>query len=115
MELTVGVELPTVIDSVFESVFCGLLLSLTVTVKMNVPEAVGVPEMAPVEALIARPPGRPPPTDHGYGVVPPLTDTPCAYPVPMVAEGSEVVVIESPDAAAVTVTVTLPEHALVLP
>ena len=49
----------TVIDSTFEAVFCGLLLSVTVTVKLNVPATVGVPKMAPVEELIAMPLGRP--------------------------------------------------------
>jgi hypothetical protein len=33
----------TVSVSTFEAVCCGLLLSLTVTVMLNVPEAVGVP------------------------------------------------------------------------
>jgi len=36
-------EALTVIVSVFEAVCCGLPLSVTVTVKLNVPAAVGVP------------------------------------------------------------------------
>src|SRR5690242_2699183 len=36
-----------------------LVLSFAVTVELNVPAADGVPEMRPVEALIARPVGRP--------------------------------------------------------
>lgn len=35
--------------------------SVTVTVKLAVPAAVGVPEIAPVEALSVRPAGRDPP------------------------------------------------------
>ena len=49
----------TVSDSACEAVFCGLLLSVAVTVKLNVPATVGVPKMAPVEELIAMPLGRP--------------------------------------------------------
>ena len=36
----------------------GVSESVTVTVKFAVPEAVGVPEMAPVEALRVRPAGK---------------------------------------------------------
>ena len=36
----------------------GVSASVTVTVKLAVPEAVGVPEMAPVEALSVRPAGK---------------------------------------------------------
>lgn len=57
--LIVGVAAATVIDSVFEAVFCGLLLSVTVTVKLNVPATVGVPKTAPEEELIPMPLGRP--------------------------------------------------------
>ena len=49
----------TVIDSPFDAVCFGLLLSWTVTVKLNVPETVGVPNTAPVEELIDMPLGRP--------------------------------------------------------
>jgi len=44
---------------------------VTVSVTVKVPAAVGVPEIAPVVALIAKPAGRPV-ADHVYGVVPPL-------------------------------------------
>ena len=37
-----------VIDRLAEAVLAGLLESVTVTVKLEVPEAVGVPVMAPV-------------------------------------------------------------------
>src|SRR5256885_1927231 len=49
----------TVIDSPFDAVCCGLPLSETVTVKLNVPATVGVPNTAPDVALIAMPFGRP--------------------------------------------------------
>jgi hypothetical protein len=38
-----AVAAATVSDSTFEAVCCGLLLSVTVTVRLNVPEAVGAP------------------------------------------------------------------------
>ena len=56
---SVGVAAATVSDSVFEAVFCGLLLSVTVTVKLNVPATVGVPKTAPEEELIPMPLGKP--------------------------------------------------------
>jgi hypothetical protein len=39
-------------------VCAGLLLSLTATVKVNVPVAVGVPEITPLPAVSVRPAGR---------------------------------------------------------
>ena len=46
--------------------------SLTLTVKLKVPVASGVPEIAPVEDRV-RPPGKAPvPMLQLYGVVPPL-------------------------------------------
>ena len=88
----------TVIVRVLEAVFCGLLTSVTVTVKLNVPTTVGVPRTVPEEELIPMPLGRPL-ADHVYGVWPPVAATACcaAYPVPTVAVGglSAVVVIES--------------------
>jgi len=51
----------------------GVSESVTVTVKFVVPEAVGVPEMAPVEAFRIRPAGKlPVVTVHEYGVMPPV-------------------------------------------
>ena len=52
------------IDSAREAVCCGLLLSRTVTVKVNVPAAVGVPNTEPTVALIAKPEGKPLDTDQ---------------------------------------------------
>ena len=55
------------------AVCMGLPASLTWTVKLKVPAAVGVPEMAPLLGLSVRPGGRDPlATDQVYGRVPPL-------------------------------------------
>ncbi len=51
-----------------------LVESFTVTFAVLVPEAVGVPLMTPVEALIVSPAGRPV-ADQVYGVVPPVAVT----------------------------------------
>jgi hypothetical protein len=58
------------------AVCCGLPASVTVTVTDTVPTALeaGVPVMAPVEALIVRPDGRPIAL-KAYGVVPPVAVT----------------------------------------
>jgi hypothetical protein len=51
----------------------GVSESVTVTVKFAVPEAVGVPEMAPVAPLRVRPAGKLPLVMvHEYGVMPPV-------------------------------------------
>ncbi len=52
--------------------------SLTVTVKLNVPRAVGTPEMPPVEALRDKPDGSDPAlTDQVSGLAPPSVES-CA-------------------------------------
>jgi hypothetical protein len=51
----------TVIDRLAEAVLAGLLESVTVTVKFEVPEAVGVPVIAPLEASRLSRAGREPP------------------------------------------------------
>jgi hypothetical protein len=48
----------TTIDIAADFVWTGLLLSLTATVNLNVPLAVGVPEIAPLLADKLRPAGR---------------------------------------------------------
>lgn len=54
-----------VIDVATDLVWIGLLLSFTVTVKLNVPLAVGVPEIVPVAADRLSPAGKLPElTDH---------------------------------------------------
>ena len=65
---------PTLIDrfAVFVSAV-GLLESVTVTVKLEVPTAVGLPVMAPVVSFSVSPAGRVPVvTVQLYGDVPPL-------------------------------------------
>ena len=48
---------PTAIDTEIDFDCAGLPLSLTVAVNGDVPLVVGVPEIAPVEAEIAKPAG----------------------------------------------------------
>ncbi len=58
-----------------ESAFVAVAATLSVTfaVKLEVPDVVGVPVMAPDEALRESPAGRLPDcSDHVYGVVPPV-------------------------------------------
>jgi hypothetical protein len=50
----------TVIESAIVAVFVGVVASVTVTVKDDVPAVVGVPEITPVAATSASPPGRAP-------------------------------------------------------
>jgi hypothetical protein len=50
----------TVIDKLVVAVLAGLLESVAVTVKLEVPKAVGVPVMAPLEALRLSPAGSEP-------------------------------------------------------
>jgi hypothetical protein len=53
-------------------VCCGELESVTVAVKVNVPTAVGVPEITPVELFSVSPAGSAPEvTLHAQGVAPP--------------------------------------------
>ena len=49
---------PTVMEMLAVDVAAGLALSLTCTVKLDVPVADGVPEMAPVELFSVNPVGR---------------------------------------------------------
>jgi hypothetical protein len=50
----------TVIDRLAVAVLGGLLESVAVTVKLEVPEALGVPVIAPLEALRLSPAGSEP-------------------------------------------------------
>ncbi len=68
--------------------------STTVTVTVEVPAVVGVPEMTPVPALIVRPAGSPV-ADQLYGGVPPTALTVAEYAVAAVPAGSDAVVIAS--------------------
>jgi hypothetical protein len=47
------------IESALDALVAGLLLSLTPTVKLNVPGAFGVPEIVPSAAML-KPPGNDP-------------------------------------------------------
>ncbi len=55
---SVGVAAATVIEVVADLVCTGLLLSVTLTVKLEVTLAVGLPEMTPVVDDRLRPAGR---------------------------------------------------------
>jgi hypothetical protein len=50
----------------------GVAESVTVTVKVDVPDVVGTPLICPVAAFRVRPVGKAPVTLQVYGVVPPL-------------------------------------------
>src|ERR1700733_3527101 len=65
---------PGMTVSVVSSVADWTLASVTFTVKLDVPSAVGVPDSAPVDAFSVIPAGRLPLlTDQVYGPVPPET------------------------------------------
>lgn len=71
----------------------GEVESVTFTVKLNVPDAVGVPEIVPVEAVKLRPVARVPELMlQLYGVVPPEAASVALYAVPCVPFASELVV-----------------------
>ena len=73
----------------------GVALSVTRTVKFDVPAAVGVPEIVPVP-LNVRPLGSVPlSSDQTYGEVPPEAARLCEYAVCTVPAGSVAVVTES--------------------
>jgi hypothetical protein len=79
----------------------GVVASITLTVKLNTPEAVGVPEIVPLPALKLTPVGSDPALiDHVYGVVPPLAERVVEYLFSVCAEGSPPVVTERDDGAA---------------
>jgi hypothetical protein len=73
-----SVDAATTIVVAADFVCAGLPLSVTVTVKFDVPLAVGVPEITPVLAARVRPVGRVPAViDHVYPGVPPLAARVC--------------------------------------
>ena len=72
----------------------GVVESVTFTVKLNDPDAVGVPEIVPLEAFNVSPPGSAPELMlQLYGVVPPLAASVVEYAVPLCPPGTELVVI----------------------
>jgi hypothetical protein len=80
----------------------GVVESVTITVKSNVPAVVGVPETVPVELPMVSPGGRDPVViDQVYGGVPPVTATVAEYVVPTVPLGREAVVM--PPLGAITI------------
>src|SRR5271165_6242107 len=74
----------------------GTSASVTFTVKLVLPAAVGVPLIAPVDAFSVNPAGRLP-TDIAqlYGVVPPVAANVCEYPTPTCPFANDAVVIVS--------------------
>lgn len=71
----------------------GVSESVTCTVKLEVPVAVGVPVIAPVAAFSVSPPGRLPLVmAQVYGDTPPAAATLALYPALITPVGSEVVV-----------------------
>jgi hypothetical protein len=66
------------------------MLSVTSTVKLDVPVVVGIPLMIPVAALNKRPAGKVPPMSRQfvYGGTPPLAVSVNRYDEPTVAAGS---------------------------
>ena len=87
---------PTTIERACVAVCAvGVVLSVALTVKLYVPEAVGVPEI--VLPLSVRPVGsEPAEMDHVYGLVPPLAASVCEYAVLVVPLGRDVVVTPRP-------------------
>lgn len=78
-----------VIEVFTEAVWTGLLESVTVTAKAEVPLDVGVPEITPVEELSVSPAGKlPAVTAHVYPGVPPEASNPPLYCVPVLPAGS---------------------------
>jgi hypothetical protein len=101
-------------------------LSVTLTVKLDDPAAVGVPEIVP-PARFSPAGSDPVTTDHVYGGDPPVALSACEYPTPTIPTGNEEVVIASvgaliaidngafadTDAASVTLTVKFDDPAAV--
>lgn len=92
----IDAEDDTVIEVATDFVWTGFPLSLTFTVKFDVPTVFGVPEITPVVAASVSPAGRfPDVIDHVYAGVPPLACNVRAYAVPSVPDGNDNVVIVS--------------------
>jgi hypothetical protein len=53
-----------VMESPFVAVACGFSESVTMTVKLNVPGVVGMPEITPVDGARVSPGGKEPMIDH---------------------------------------------------
>jgi len=71
-----------------------MFASVTCTVKLESPVAVGVPDISPVGPSRTRPSGRAPETtDHAYGVLPPVAANDWLYAAPIVPAGKDAVVM----------------------
>lgn len=82
-----------VIERAFVALCAGFSESVTLTVKLKVPDEVGVPEISPVEALMESPGGREAALiDQVYGFFPPVAVSVAEYAVPTLPAGSDVVV-----------------------
>jgi hypothetical protein len=75
------------------AVFAGELESVTLTVKLKVPDAVGVPEIVPLVESVRAPGNDPELTLQLYGVVPPVAASVAEYAVPTCPPARELVVI----------------------
>ena len=86
-----------------DDVVAGKPESVTLIVKLNVPAAVGVPEIVPVEDRV-RPAGKAPALMlQLYGTVPPLAASVVEYAVPNCPEGTVLLVIWTEVVAGATV------------
>jgi hypothetical protein len=86
----------TVIVVLVEAVCEGLLLSVTVATKVEVPLLVGAPEMVPVDGVRINPAGKLPELIvHVYGAVPPAAWRALPNAVPTGPEGRLALVIVS--------------------
>ena len=84
----------------------GVVESVTFTVKLKEPDAVGVPEIVPADDNVS-PPGKAPALMlQLYGVVPPLAASVVVYAVPTCPEGTETVLICTGVTAAAIVRVS---------
>ena len=101
--VSTGAVVLTVMDSCADAVCAGDPLSVTVTVKLDVPVFVAVPEIAP-ELESDRPAGSfPELTDHVYPGVPPLALSVALYELPVCAAPRLVDVTVSVAGVALTV------------
>ncbi len=107
VEIVTGVTAAaTVMVNDFDAVCAvGVVESVTFTVKLNEPDAVGVPEIVPPVESVTPPGNAPELTFQVYGVVPPLAASVVEYAVPTWPEGTELVEIVTGVTAAVTVIV----------
>jgi hypothetical protein len=96
----------TTIDNMTVWLCAGDPESETVTANVDVPLAVGVPEMTPPDESVS-PAGRLPEViDQVYPGVPPLAESTVLYAVPLCAPGSPLVLMATEDGCVALVTVS---------